>query len=259
MLPGSGTFKMEVSMKIADFRLLAVSVATVILAAGCIVIDLDGCSKKKVKGSGNLISEERQVSEFNQIVLKGMGKITLASGEQQNLNIKTDDNIVSLIETTVRNGELKISHNAWNIRPTTLEFLITVKDLKGVAVSGSGNISGKDRFFSEDFFINVSGSGNISLDLETQQLDSDVSGSGLIRLAGKSNSHDASITGSGKIRAFDMETRNASISITGSGDCNLNVSEKLQAKVTGSGDLRYKGRPQLSTKVTGSGSVENEN
>ena len=51
-------------MKIGHLRLLAVSVATVILATGCIVIDLNGCGKKTVKGSGNLIAEERQVAEF---------------------------------------------------------------------------------------------------------------------------------------------------------------------------------------------------
>ncbi len=52
-------------MKLEDFKLLAISAATAILAAGCIVIDLNGCGRKTVGGSGNLISEERQVSEFN--------------------------------------------------------------------------------------------------------------------------------------------------------------------------------------------------
>ncbi len=117
---------------------------------------------------------------------------------------------MSLIETTVRNGKLEISHSGWNLRPTTLDFFITVNNLKGVAVSGSGDINGKDRFVSDDFYADVSGSGNISLELDAARLDSSVSGSGSIQLAGKSNSHDVSITGSGKINAFDMETKTAS-------------------------------------------------
>ena len=246
-------------MRIGHLRLLAVSVATVILATGCIVIDLNGCGKKTVKGSGNLISEERQVAEFNQIILKGTGKVTLTKGDQQYLNIETDDNVMSLIETTVRNGKLEISHSGWNIRPTVLDFFITVKALKGVAISGSGDINGKNRFVSEDFYADVSGSGDIFLELEATQLNSDVSGSGSIQLAGKSYSHDASITGSGKISAFDMETKNASVTITGSGDCRVNVSEKLRAKITGSGDVRYRGHPQIIKKITGSGSVKDRN
>ena len=62
-------------MKLEHFWLLAVSVVAAILTTGCIVIDLDGCGKKAVKGSGNLISEERQVSEFDQIILKGPAKL----------------------------------------------------------------------------------------------------------------------------------------------------------------------------------------
>jgi len=246
-------------MKLEHFRLLAVSIVSAILITGCIVIDLNGCGKNTVKGSGHLISEERQVSEFNQIILKGTGKVTLTKGGQQYLKIRTDDNVISLIDTTVTSGKLEISHNNWDLQPTALEFFITVKDLKGVAVSGSGDINANDRFVSDDFYVDVSGSGNISLELEAAQLDSDVSGSSSIKLVGKSNSHDASITGSGKINAFDMETKNASVTVTGSGDCMLNVSEKLRVKITGSGDVRYKGHPQIRTKITGSGSVENGN
>ena len=246
-------------MKIEHFILLVVSIATSFLATGCIVIDLNGCGRETVKGSGKLVSEEREVSSFNQIVLKGTGKVTLTQGDRQYVKIRTDDNVMSLIDTTVKNEKLEISHNGWNLRPTALEYFITVSDLKGVSVKGSGDITGKDRFLCGDFYADVSGSGDISMELEAVQLDSDISGSGSIQLAGKSNSHNASITGSGKIIAYDMETKTASVKITGSGDCKVNVSEKLQANITGSGDLRYKGHPQIRTKITGSGSVENLN
>ncbi len=93
----------------------------------------------------------------------------------------------------------------------------------------------------------------------THQKSIDLSGSGSIQLAGKAYSHDASITGSGEIRAFDMETKIATVTITGSGDCRVNVSEKLGTKITGSGDVSYRGHPQINTKITGSGSVKDRN
>jgi len=246
-------------MKINQFQLFAVSIVTAILTTGCIVIDLNGCGMKTVKGSGNLVTEERQLSDFDQISLKGTGKVTLTKGDRQYLKIRTDDNVMPLIETEVRNRKLEISHDKWNLRPTTLEFILTVKDLKGASISGSGDINGKGRFISDDFYTDVSGSGNISLELDVAQLDSDISGSGSIQLRGKTNSYDASIKGSGKISAFDMEAKNASVTITGSGDCRMNVLEKLRAKITGSGDVRYKGHPRISQKITGSGSVNSIN
>jgi hypothetical protein len=249
----------EAFVKRDIIQFLAISIVAVILTSGCIVIDLNGCGMKTVKGSGNLVTEDRSLSEFNQISLKGKGKVTLRKGDRHNFKIRTDDNVLPLIETEVRNGKLEISHSKWNLRPTTLDYYITVKDLRGVSIAGSGDINGKDRFVSDEFYTDVSGSGNILLDLEVDQLDSDISGSGSTLLSGKANSYHASITGSGKISAFDLEAKNASINITGSGDCRVNVSEKLRAKITGSGDVRYKGFPRITKKITGSGSVNGIN
>lgn len=243
-------------MKINQIYFLAVSAVVAVLMTGCIVIDLGGCGNKTVRGSGNLVTEERQLSEFDQISLNGIGTISVATGDRQHLKIRTDDNVMPLIVTEVRNRKLVISHNKWNLRPTTLDFTIMVKNMKGASISGSGDIYGKNRFVSKDFYTDVSGSGNISLELEADQLDSDISGSGSIQLSGKADFYNASITGSGKIRADNLEAKNASIIITGSGDCRVNVSEQLHAKITGSGDVSYKGYPRITKKITGSGSVK---
>jgi hypothetical protein len=247
-------------MKIKLFILSTVWVLLGVFASGCIVIGLNGCSMQSVKGSGNIISESRHVSGFKEIELKGQGKVELTKGSRPSLEVTTDDNILPSIETVVKDGKLIISHEKGkNLRPTKLNYTITVKDLQGASITGSGDITGKSRFVSEDFYTYISGSGNIRLDLNTAHLTSNIAGSGSIQLTGKSNFHDASITGSGKIRAFDMETKNASVTITGSGDCWVNVSKKLRVKITGSGDVRYKGHPQIIKKITGSGSVNDRN
>ena len=125
-------------MRIIQFLLFAVSLAAAILTNGCIIIDLTGCGMKTVQGSGNLVNEERRLSEFDQISLKGKGKVTLTNGDRQHLKIRTDDNVMPLIKTEVENRKLKISHDQWNLRPTTLEFILTVKDLRGASISGAG-------------------------------------------------------------------------------------------------------------------------
>jgi hypothetical protein len=80
-----------------------------------------------------------------------------------------------------------------------------------------------------------------------------------MRFSGKTNLLDASITGAGNIRALDMEARNVSLKITGSGNCEVNAFETLDVKITGSGDVKYKGSPQISKKVTGSGKIRQIN
>jgi len=241
------------------FKLLSVAVLSFILFSGCIVIDLNGCGFKTVKGSGKVVTETRQISDFDQIKLEGEGKVIITRGVKQSLVVKTDDNIIPHIETIVRNRKLIISHANKNLRPTNLTFLITLRDLKSTSIAGSGDIKGNSRFVSDDFYAEISGSGRIDLELEAARLESEISGSGSIYLAGFTKRHRATIAGSGKIYAFDMQAQNASVSITGSGDCHLTATDQLSARITGSGDALYKGHPHIEQTITGSGNVRNHN
>ena len=250
---------MEVIMKFKQLCISTVCLLAAVLVSGCMVIDLNGCSAKKVKGSGNVVSESRPVAEFDRIHLKGAGKVFLTRGETPSIEIKTDDNILPVIKTEVTDRKLVISHKNYNPRPTTLNYFITVNDLKGIAVSGSADITSDSKLVSENFSADISGSGDMRLELEVGNLDSDISGSGTMRFSGKTDSLAASITGAGNIRAFDMQAKNVSLKITGSGDCEVNASETLNVKITGSGDVKYKGSPQISRKVTGSGKIRSIN
>jgi hypothetical protein len=231
-----------------------------IFTSGCIVIDLNGCSAQSVKGSGNIIAESRQVPEFNKIRLEGQGKVALTQGNQTSLEVTTDDNILPSIETEVKNGKLIISHEKGrNLRPTKLNYFITVKDLEGVSISGSGDIKGNDEFSANNFYADIAGSGDIAIKVNTNRLESSISGSGSIYLAGSTNSYECTITGSGDIDAFELRARYSSVAITGSGNCRISVVDKLQAKITGSGDVLYRGQPHINQSITGSGKVKDRN
>jgi hypothetical protein len=255
---GAEGFREEDIMKIR-FLLLIISLLVAVIASGCIVVDLNGCGKETVKGSGEVLTEERQLPEFRTIKLKGIGRVLLNQGQTHSIGIRTDDNIMPLIETEVHADQLVISQGNYNLRPTTLEFNITVAHLKGIAISGSGEVIGKSRFVSEDFFAKVSGSGDMALALEVVALETKISGSGSMNLSGQTNRHDASISGSGKINAFDLQTQNVSLKVSGSGDCKVNASETLDARISGSGDVFYKGHPRITSKISGSGSLESRN
>jgi hypothetical protein len=164
-----------------------------------------------------------------------------------------------LIETDVQNDHLVISQGNYNLKPTTLEFNITVANLKGIAISGSGNVIGKSRFVSDDFYAKISGSGDMTLELDVADLETEISGSGSMNLSGETDHYEAAISGSGKINAFDMHTKNVSLKVSGSGNCKVNATETLHTRISGSGDVAYKGRPRITSKISGSGSLESRN
>jgi hypothetical protein len=246
--------KKEMIMRMQTFQILTILAILPFLTDGCIIV----ANGKTVRGSGTVITEEREVSDFTKVHLKGSGKVFLTSGEKQSLEIKTDDNIMPLIETDVSGKKLTISHGNHHLRPTSFEVFVTVKNLEGVAISGSGDVRGKDRFLADSFYAEISGSGELDLEVETETLASKISGSGSIQLSGKAEDYTVSISGSGEINAFDVQAKNVSVKISGSGNCRVHAIESLDTKVSGSGDVYYKGRPKINTKMSGSGSLINE-
>jgi hypothetical protein len=234
---------------ISAFLVITVIIFTI---TGCIVV-INGNS---VQGSGNVITRAREVSEFSHVRLKGSGKVFLTPGQPQSLEIKTDDNIMPLIETDVSGNKLTISHGNNRLRPTFFEVYITVQNLEGIGISGSGDIVGNGRFVTDSLYVEISGSGNMDLEVETDRLENKISGSGSLRLSGKADEYIVSVSGSGKINAFDVDARHVSVKVSGSGDCRISASESLDARISGSGNVYYRGRPRINTNISGSGSLK---
>lgn len=215
---------------------------------------------KRVDGSGNVISQDRDVSGFSSVQSSGSFDVYLSSGTAQAVRVEAEDNLQSYIETTLDGNELEIdTKDGYRLRPNKpVKIFITSPDFTKVRLSGAGDIVSQNRIVGkEKIELGVSGSGNIKVDLDAPAVDAEMSGSGNINLSGMAKRFDCGLSGSGNISATDLKTEEASIRISGSGNADVFASEKLNVKVTGSGDVRYKGgAQQVSSNITGSGSVK---
>ena len=213
-----------------------------------------------LNGSGEIIRETRDVSGFNEIDLSGSGEIFLTQGEEISFEIESDDNILKKIETIVRGKKLFIKHkDSWDcLKPSdSINIYVTMPEIKGVKISGSGKLRSENKILAEDLDIIISGSGKVDLDIEAKVIDADVSGSGDFDLSGQAEKLDFNLSGSGNLRAFDLKTQDVKIKISGSGRAEVYAQETLDIILSGSGKAYYKGRPVLSQNISGSGKIEN--
>ena len=200
------------------------------------LLSIGNCNPNAIHGSGTAKTESRAVAPFSKIDLAGSPDVEVAVGPAASVSVTTDDNILPIIETTVAGETLKInSKRSYNTR-LGVKVSITVPDLHGVSVSGSGNI-------------HVEG-------LKAGDMDASVTGSGDVTLSGAVERLHARIVGSGDLRAGDLAAKNVQVAVTGSGDATVRATEQLDATVTGSGNVRYSGDPpQVQHHVTGSGDI----
>jgi hypothetical protein len=235
----------------------ALIVLLILAAALCV----QGCGRDTVtvRGSGNVVEEERSVSGFSGVRLDGIGTVTIELGDQEALRIEAEDNLLEYFETKVRNGILRIEKKEnTNLRPREpISFYLTAKTLNVIALSGSGEIRAPS-LSVERFSVNVSGSGGVAVeDLEAESLEVDIDGSGDVNIAaGEVEKQDVTVNGSGEYNARDVQSATADVNISGSGTVTVWVRDDLRVNLDGSGHVRYTGDPTLDSDVSGSGDIK---
>lgn len=206
-----------------------------LLISACTITIAEG---KLVRGSGNLVSEERQHSGFTGIELAGSADVEVSFGETESVVVEAEDNIISLIETDVRGSTLVIrtKPNTTIASSLPVRVLVTMKELKAVSLPGSG-------------FITIDG-------LDAERVEFELPGSGTINASGVVDELQVSLPGSGELECQDLQARTAEVKLGGSGIVKVFASQGLDAAISGSGTIQYSGNPaNVKEKVTGSGEV----
>lgn len=208
-------------------------------------------------GSGEVITEEREVSDFDQVLLAGSGTVQIIQGDSESLVIEAEDSVMPLIESTVENGVLTLSQRS-NLsisltRP--IKYTVTMIDISGLEITGSGDMN-SERVDANIISFVVTGSGGINIDeLDADSIDARISGSGDVTLVGDVADQVVEISGSGAYQAADLRSGTAVVTVGGSGNASVWVDTTLDITVSGSGDVSYYGDPILTQSVSGSGQV----
>ena len=217
--------------------ILLISVFTVMLVSACGFMDFG-----RVRGSGNVITEERAVSGFTRVELDGSGDIILTQGGEESLVIEGEDNIVELVTSEVRGETLYLDFkpNTSFTTTRTLKFHVGMKDVESLKIDGSGNIefSGLE---STDLEFTISGSGDmLGTDIDCTNLVLNIDGSGDIKFDElNASTLKVGVDGSGNVDVDKVYVERVDIDIDGSGNIKLEgETDKLEFDVGGSGELR---------------------
>jgi len=212
---------------------------TIYLLLTALTLVMSGCSEEGINGKGPVVEEERMIDEFTSLYLQIPAKLYVYSGSESSVRIRSNQNLMSRIETTVINGELRIETipDVWIRNTDVLNVYVTSDLVSNFSINGSGLIMIEDC-------------------LDTNSASFEINGSGDIHACGETDVLSVVVNGSGKFRGFDLQSKTAEVEIHGSGDIEMRVSETLEATISGSGNVQYVGSPQVFTHISGSGNVK---
>lgn len=200
-------------------------------------------------GNGDVTSTSRPLTGFGRVETAGAARVRVREGSGYAVTVTTDSNLQPLVETRVLGDTLLVTEHGVG-RTTDLLYVIELPTLRGVTVSGSGDLHA-DVSSSHELDIALDGSGTVSLSGAATAVTASLSGSGGLALSGTADVLSASLTGSGGLDARDFPVERAALVLTGSGGLRATVLGSVTFQLTGSGDIDWWGPASAVSIVSG--------
>lgn len=231
------------------------------MASLFLLIVLSSCSYfggKRVTGDGELSTENRNVGDIRGVEVTGSMQVIVAQGPSATVRVEADRNLHSYIVTELDGDVLEVRpKRGYNLRPRAhIKIYVTAPQYHTLAVTGSGKIQSASKILGgEKLKVDVTGSGDITADVDAPTVNTEITGSGSITLNGNTRTLGSEITGSGEVHSFNLLSEATEVEINGSGNAEVFASKQLNVSISGSGDVQYKGSPTVSQSVAGSGNI----
>jgi HSP20 family molecular chaperone IbpA len=191
---------------------------------------------KKVRGSGSVSTERREVRDFKGVEVSGIFQVEIAAQKDFAVEVEADDNLLPLIRTEVRGGVLHIECEKRISTSKALKVRISAPYIESVDASGVSKIE-------------LSG-------VKNEQLKVDTSGASKIRITGETARLDIGVSGASSVDAEALRAGNASVDASGASSVTVFASGELRTEASGASRITYLGSPKsVQKRTSGASSV----
>jgi hypothetical protein len=244
--------------------IIATVIFSITLNACTINVDGETFGGKTIKGDGNVVTRNYDVSAFDAISISLPATVNFTTSDEYSCVVHVDENILEYLEIKVKKGELLMSKpdkykDITILKPTEFIIEVTAPTLYNINLAGSGKFNVLSPLQGEELEVNVAGSGDVILNktVSFQEIGMNVAGSGsLVCIELVADKLNGSIAGSGDLKVAKGEVRKAIASVAGSGDIILSCDiDHLEADIAGSGDIKARVSGKLKYGIIGSGDI----
>jgi hypothetical protein len=222
-------------------------VLLIIGSSSCII-----STHETIYGSGNVVSEERDIGEFTGLKVSSGIDVVIRQGNEISLELEADDNLHEVIITEVVDNTLKIDTRK-NIRKAkSKKVFLVYEDLNRIRISSSGDVTGENTLQTDRLDIDLSSAGDLNLEVEAEKISCDISSAGDARLSGSTEILMASLSSAGDLHAYELMAKKADVSCSSAGDARIYASEEFNLRSSSAGSIYYKGEGRVSNSHTSS-------
>ena len=234
----------KIGILVFIFALIVGTVAAYIFSIGSsnhespVSINLDFGSK--MKPSGNVITEKREVGDFSAVQVSGIFKVEIVAQKDFAVEVESDDNLLPFIKTEVNDG------------------VLTIRKKKKFSISSFRSFKATIRISAPNIErLKVSGVTKTSLaNLKGESLEIDMSGASKIEVDGNVSDLKVDMNGASKLDAKNLKASTVTVDGSGASKAYVSTSGKLSSDLSGASRVKYYGEPsEISKKTSGAASI----
>ena len=207
-----------------------------------------------IKGNGKVVSEKRTISsDFNVINVQQGINLYVTQGNQTDINVEADENIMDLLITEVKNNELNIYFEKNVNYAKARNVYLTTSDISKISASSGASVKSENTIQATSLDLESSSGSSIKIRTNAHEIKSESSSGSTITIFGKSEMFSANASSGSSINANELKTVDAMVKVSSGANINVNVTHKLTAKASSGGAIEYEGNPKDVDKKTSSG------
>ena len=205
--------------------------------------------------AAQVVTEGREVSGFDEVVLEGLGTLVITQGEDASLTLTGEPHVLPLIATEVRDHRLTIRPIGSFSTTQPITYALTLPDLHALDLSGATSAEIAS-LATDQLRLTASGSGVIAIDqLDAESLAVGLSGSAKAAVAGTVPTQTVALSGAAEYDAAGLSSQTAAVSAEGASEAAVQPAGELLVQVSGAATVGFVGNPRLAGHVSGAGKV----
>jgi hypothetical protein len=202
---------------------------------------------QNIKGNGKIKTEVRQISGFNRLVVQGQVELFLSQESTENVKIESEENLISLFQTTVSDGTLHVV--VPNIKKAAkLSITVSFKELKQIILLNEVTVKSEKVSNFDNIEIVCAGMSKLNLELKAANCDLKILDSGNAFLRGYSENLIVEAHDDAEANTFDLQSDNCTIYGSGYAEISVNAKKSLNITMSGNCNLYYLGEANITQR-----------
>ncbi|RLD55808.1 MAG: hypothetical protein DRJ01_16130 [Bacteroidetes bacterium] len=200
---------------------------------------------KGIKGDGQIIIETRETPSFSGIKIKNRIKVKFTQDSLQKIIVKTDNNLMNLIKTEVKNDTLNIyAAEKYSVMDTII-VEVTSDKIKFIDLSQSSEFKGLNKISGDTITFNINSWSRLNADIDFTYLNCKAASMSIVNLSGNVETLKLINNSSSKFLANNLLVKNCFVNSKMHSRSEINVSKELTVEAKGNSKIKYSGNPAL--------------